>query len=240
MDVIYWINLDRSRDRFSHMNRILKDSIFNVPSHRIKAFDSKKHNIFSHFKLTPDVLSANNNVTINEYACLLSHLETIRTFSKSPHEIALIFEDDVSLDYKPYWNTTIQQIIKKAPSDWEVLKLNTTRIYKNLYTLWAPICKQKCHIDYNTIAYIIHKKAAISLINSLYDGKYNLDNSVIHVADYLIFSKLITYVYKYSYFLPRDNNDTNIQHKYTKAIKDRIANKKTKRSMIALYKKARV
>jgi GR25 family glycosyltransferase involved in LPS biosynthesis len=236
MDVIYWINLDRSRDRFSHMKRILKDPVFNAPSHRMKAFDSKT-NILNHFKRTTDVLSANNNITINEYACLLSHLETIRAFSKSNHEIALILEDDVSLDYKPYWNTTIPQIIQKAPSDWEILKLNTTKVYKNLYTLWNPICKQKCHTDYNAIAYLIHKKAAISLIHSLYDGKYNLDNSVIHVADFLLFSKLITYVYKYPFFLPRENNDTNIQHKYTKTVKDRIANKKTKRTMIALYKK---
>jgi GR25 family glycosyltransferase involved in LPS biosynthesis len=236
MDVIYWINLDRSRDRFSHMNRTLKDPIFNAPSHRIKAFDSKK-NILSHFNITPVEFSENNVITVKEYACLLSHLETIRAFSTSNHAIALILEDDVSLDYKPYWNTTLKDVVKNAPPDWQVLKLNTPSVQKKLYTLWEP-CKRTGTFDYNAIAYLIHKKAALSLMHQLYNGKYTIDNSILHVADYLTFSKLITYIYKYPFFLPREQNDTNIQRK-SKAVKDQHTNKKTKRAIIAMYKKSR-
>jgi GR25 family glycosyltransferase involved in LPS biosynthesis len=235
MDCIYWINLDRSKNRFAHMTRILKDPVFNVPTHRIKAYETK--NALKHFVLKPDILSVNYRVTDKEYACLLSHLEAIRAFSNSPYETALIFEDDVSIDYKPYWNTTLQSVVQNAPPDWEVLKLSTNLMYPNLYTLWEINCKQRCFANWNAIAYIINKKAALSLMK-LYDGKYHLDNSYFHVADYLLFTKLTTYVYKYSFFLPRNNNDTNIQ-----SDKNALHNNKTvqqfKRRMIALYKKTK-
>jgi GR25 family glycosyltransferase involved in LPS biosynthesis len=38
-----------------------------------------------------------------EYACLLSHLTTIKTFNESEYEIAMIMEDDVSMDFIKYW-----------------------------------------------------------------------------------------------------------------------------------------
>ena len=94
----------------------------NIKNERINAFDGKtlpdneiygrfeNYNLKSHTKI--------------EFACLLSHLETIRRFSETDKKIALIFEDDVSLDYVKYWNKSICNIIKNAPSDWEILMLN--------------------------------------------------------------------------------------------------------------------
>jgi hypothetical protein len=72
----------------------------------------------------------------------------------------------------------------------------------------------------------------------LYDGKYHLDNSYFHVADYLLFTKLTTYVYKYPFFLPRDNNDSNIQNA-ERALMFSNKNKTIKQKMIALYKNKR-
>jgi hypothetical protein len=44
VDIIYWINLDRSTDRKKHMNQLLKDSVFdNIPNHRITAYDGKQN-----------------------------------------------------------------------------------------------------------------------------------------------------------------------------------------------------
>jgi len=73
-----------------------------------------------------NVLSINHRVTEKEYACLASHLDVIRMFSKSKYETALILEDDVSLDLKPYWRKPIQQVIEEAPKDWDILKLQET------------------------------------------------------------------------------------------------------------------
>ena len=50
----------------------------------------------------------NGRLSKGEYACTLSHIETIRKFSESPYEIALIFEDDVTMEYEKYWKKSIK------------------------------------------------------------------------------------------------------------------------------------
>ena len=58
-----------------------------------------------------------------EYACLLSHLEAIREFSSSNHQTALIMEDDATLEFKPYWNKFVREIIARAPYNWEMIQM---------------------------------------------------------------------------------------------------------------------
>ena len=106
IDIIYWINLDRAKERKKYMENLLKDDIFiDTNCQRFKAIDSKSTNIRNKFELLDenDIMSSNKNKTDNEYACLLSHLETIRKFSETNNETALIIEDDISLEYKKYW-----------------------------------------------------------------------------------------------------------------------------------------
>ena len=38
--------------------------------------------------------------------------------------MAIIFENDISLEYKPYWQESIQDCIRNAPPDWEAIKLS--------------------------------------------------------------------------------------------------------------------
>jgi hypothetical protein len=58
-------------------------------------------------------------------------------------------------------------------------------------------------------AYLIKKQAAKKLVNDIYiDGKYNLEHYIIHHADCYIFSKLVTYTYKYPYFIYKSNNES--------------------------------
>jgi GR25 family glycosyltransferase involved in LPS biosynthesis len=223
IDVIYWINLNRAKDRKKHMENIFKDEIFkNKKIIRIKAIDYKKKNLTKYFT------SSSISLTEPEYACLLSHLETIRIFSESNYENALIFEDDLSIDYKKYWTKTLKQIMDEAPKDWEILKLfsfHECNEYKNEYTEWSKSIKHgynkynklRTEADWGTPSYIINKKAAKKFIHEIYHNKkYVLKDTykgdiLKHVADYLIYKMLKTYIYKYSYFSLRDNNDTYIQ-----------------------------
>ena len=236
IDIVYWINLDRAKERQSHMKNILTDEAFiNIPNKRISAYDSKKGNIRKKFVLTPDLVSRNDTVTDQEYSCLFSHLEAIRVFSESDKETALILEDDVSIEYKKYWMKSIQDIMNDAPKDWEIIKLcSFQQVDKltNKYTLWKPwqIDKKitKCGLsngwiaDWSCVAYLIRHKAAKKLIKELYhDHKYVLDNQYYHVADALLYQKLKTYIYKYPYFTVRD--------KYTSYIN--IHNKSRKRQL---------
>lgn len=226
VDSIYWINLDRAKERKKHMEKVLSDEVFNgIPIQRISAFDAKKGNIHKKFLLTPDIASRNSFITPQEYSCLYSHLEAIRAFSNTDHETALVFEDDLSLEYKKYWTKSIQQVIDDAPKDWEVIKLCMRGLADNVvkkYTLWEPIQVKKkmtkCGLtngwtaDWSAVAYLVRKKGADKLMKNLYhDDKYVLDNTRLHVSETIIFQGLKTYVYKYPYFTVRDNNNSFIQ-----------------------------
>lgn len=217
IDIIYWINLERSEKRRKNMLNILKN--INLPNERINAFDGKT-------LLDIDIYDRFENYnkkshTKIEYACLLSHLETIRKFSESNHEIALIFEDDITLDYVKYWNKTICDIIKNAPSDWEIIMLNYVSLneLKQDYTF-----NDNGHISCLQ-AYLININSAKKFINSIYKfNKYVLDKNKYQTADNYILSSLKTYIYKYPYFTYPKENDSTIHshhisfHNYTKMI----------------------
>ena len=85
-DVIYWINLDRSVDRKNHMEKIFQDPVFqNSKIERISAVDGKNPNI-----VYPKLNFMYKQKNDYEYACMLSHLESIRRFSKTDYDVALI------------------------------------------------------------------------------------------------------------------------------------------------------
>lgn len=204
IDVIYWINLDRSNDRRSHMEKIFEDAIFkNIQVERISAVDGKNRNI-----VYPKLNFMYKQKNDYEYACMLSHLETIRRFSRTNYDIALIMEDDITLDFKPYWRKSVREIVENAPPDWEVIQLcyiiNGNKTNPKQFKLYQRNTRNIC---VSAAAYLIKNKAAKKLVNDIYiDGKYNLEHYIIHHADCYIFTKLITYIYKYPYFIYKSNN----------------------------------
>lgn len=216
IDVIYYINLDRSVGRRNHMERILNDSVFDdILTNRVPAYDGKKIDMSKYFVIDNVGNKDNSNVTNIEYACLMSHLESIRTFSESPNEIALIFEDDMTLEYKKYWHDTVGKIIKKAPSDWGIIQM----CYNNINGLYFnEEYKVNMNNDANDKnyaacagAYIINKKSAIKLMQNIYkNGKYHINNLYYHVSDVLIFTVLKTYVYNKPYFTYITDNTSTI------------------------------
>ena len=205
IDVIYWINLDRSVDRRQLMEKMFEDPIFAEKKIiRISAVDGKAHNI-------DQILNSNfegmkpDNFTKVEYACLLSHLKTIKHFSESNDKTALIMEDDMTLEYKPYWKKSVQQIIDNAPDDWELIKLciNINSPLKKIYT---P--NRNGHVSCNG-AYVINKKGSLKLD----ENKYKLEDTL-HVADVYIFNKMNTYAYKYPMFTYKFNQSSTIHQEH--------------------------
>jgi len=205
IDIIYWINLDRSNDRRKNMEKIVSN--FKIKNIRIKAIDGKldtDENIYG--KIITDKLS----ITKLEYACLLSHLNTIKQFSESKYEIALILEDDISLEFSIHWDKSISQIIKEAPKDWDIIMLGyiiSSRAIINTYTK-----NTDKNTIFSTLSYIINKKSAIKFINSIYkNNKYNLTTKYNHQADNLLYRMNTTFVYKYPYFTYINNNISTIE-----------------------------
>ena len=206
IDIIYWINLDRSTDRRKQMEAIFRDPVFQTTQiERISAVDGRNSNT-----VYPKLNFMYKQKNDYEYACMLSHLETIRRFSRTNHEVALIMEDDITLEFKPYWRKTVREIIKNAPSDWEIIQLcyiiNGNQTNPNQFKLYQRNIRNTC---VSAAAYLINNRTAKKIINDIYvDGKYNLEHYIIHHADCYIFSKTITYAYKYPYFIYKSNNDS--------------------------------
>ena len=198
IDVIYWINLDRSTDRRKNMEKMFEDPVFNGKKIiRISAIDGKAPNIDNVLNSNFEGMQSDKFSKV-EYACTLSHLNAIKQFSESNDEVALIMEDDMTLEFKPYWKKSVKQIIENAPSDWEIIQLcyiiNSGTPPNKLYT------KNPGNI-YSTGAYIINKKCKPTKI---------LKPSIKHSADDYLFSLSNTYVYKYPMFIYSENETSTI------------------------------
>jgi len=212
---IYWINLDRSEDRRKKMKKMLET--INIPNERIVAIDGKNEKMY-------EMIDTNQyNSTDSEYGCLMSHLESIRTFKDSEYSVGLILEDDCTLELKKYWDKPldekINEIIEKAPKDWEIIMLcyivNNHPLNdwtnKNEFIPYGPGI-------YSTLSYLINKKGAKKLIDtcdssdhfSCYkDNVYMLNTNTDHKSDHYIFKNTITYCYKYPLFI-YENEDSTI------------------------------
>lgn len=206
IDVIYWINLDRSQDRRQRMNQVFQDPIFNgVEIIRFSAIDCAIEDLDKYISNT------DRPQTKVEYCCLLSHMECIRLFSQqSKHKNAIIMEDDVTLDYKEHWKNNIAEVMKQAPLGWECLMLAymSNNIPNDLYTY-----NQDNH--WSCLSYVVPLNSAKKIIDDCYDwtsGKYMFDPYISHEADKYIFLKLVTYVYRYPYFIYGYDETSTLDH----------------------------
>ena len=201
-DILYWINLDRSNERRTNMLQML--SYFPVPNIRITAVDGKNssdeviHNM---------ITTTNYNGSKIEFACLLSHLNTIKIFTESSYNIALIMEDDMNLEFVKYWIKDINTIIMEAPPDWDIIQLSYIR-YSHL-KLTSYYTRNNNSI-WGTGAYLININGAKKLMNYInQDDKFNL-HGVTPIADTFLYTMLISYIYKYPYFTYADDNESTI------------------------------
>ena len=211
VDVIYWINLDRSTDRRQKMEKMFKDDVFKgIPTQRIVAYDGRvsTNTIFSKLNIL-----TKKKATDTEYACLLSHLEAIRTFHESENKFGLIFEDDTTLEFQKYWTKSVKDILKNAPSNWEILLLGY--IYKdktNKFYNWDTSTNDYDNATnyYSGISYLINKNGSSKIMKTYKNGKYTLDEHTEHVADSHIYQLTNSYVYKYPMFIYTTLNNSTI------------------------------
>jgi GR25 family glycosyltransferase involved in LPS biosynthesis len=217
IDIIYWINLNRSVDRRNNMNKLLADEAFNgIPNKRISAFDGTQNpsSVFN------KIIIESKKQTNSEYACLLSHMEAIRDFNNSDMDIALIFEDDVTLEFKKYWEKSTQEIMDNAPKDWDIILLSY--IYYNdmspriLFYSWDKNNKEydrALNNYYSSLSYIINKKGSHKLIDNIYNAEtkqYTFERNTVHVSDVYLEQITNAYAYKYPMFIYKSENDSTI------------------------------
>ena len=187
---IYFINMDKSKDRLKHMNNQLsKHKLIGI---RFEGVDGKKlnlnsnnykyflKNIKNHFIKRPD--------RIGHLGCFLSHLGIYNKFINSDKEYCLILEDDCSIsnvNFKKNLNNSIKYLKNNdivllgyhIDKDW-----NLKHKYKNkdLYLKNGIIY----NINYFTglHCYLINKSTATKLINYLSQPNWYIDCEISKLA----------------------------------------------------------
>jgi len=122
---IYYINLDRSKERMNNVERICSEH--DLVSERIVAIDGKKLNIDDeiHQKSIQNIkwwFKKNNMQNIGHFGCYLSHMKTYEKFLNSNSEYCLILEDDVEFLTSNLKNDIIKNM-NNLPKDWNILLL---------------------------------------------------------------------------------------------------------------------
>lgn len=91
---VYWINLDRCKDRKKRLEKILTEC--NINNTRICAVDGENlDGIDKEYNF-------NDKCSIYEIACAISHLKAIKKAFDDGNEWSLIIEDDVNFEYLQY------------------------------------------------------------------------------------------------------------------------------------------
>ena len=210
IDIIFWINLDKSVKRKLNMNSIL--SKFDVTNRRIEAIDGSILKDISNKYFYCEDNKPYPNFSNKEYAILATHLKAIDEYCNISKEelkygVGLICEDDLSLDFYKYWQKDIKSIIEEAPDDWEIIllgyfSLNLNR--RDSFSVWNN--------EWSAISYLVRYdkiKIKIDELKINDSKKWRCFSYDLMVSDNYIFSKFKTYVYKYPYFtFPNDNDST--------------------------------
>lgn len=173
---VYWINLDRSKDRRRATQRELKK--FKVRSVRVSAVDAARD--LSKYKITKSWKCS--WTTDKEYACTLSHLEAITRAYVNGDQVATILEDDMIILRLP-----TNKLIDAAPEDWDIIQLcvwgRKARIYKNPKTYFTPWRQSWSHAG----GYTINRRGMIKVLYALSpDVLSNNDLSEVSFAKTLV------------------------------------------------------
>lgn len=212
---MFYINLERHKTRREFIeSQLLKNNIYAT---RIEGVDGRN--------VLPRVICSDSKITPYEIACTLSHLKAIITAYSEGDESAIIFEDDVSFQLVPYWDTTISQLVETAPSDWEILHLSN---YMFPLHETPQLQFKKYNKNFSCCGYIINRKGMKKIIDKMVQGDViSLDHKSINpVADELIY-RLVDgcYIPNRVFFIPYNDTgkmDSTIHKDHTKFHRDSV------------------
>ena len=208
IDHIFWINLDRSKERRKNMESILNN--INIPNMRISAIDAKDLN-FSNIVNNLDIKESLSNY---EIACTLSHLKAINYASSCNGNYFMICEDDIIFNNLKYFKKTLKDIILNAPA-FDILLIHKFCLFNidENYVKWNDYFNKGIdYYIYGTGCYIISRNGINKINNYIkYDENNNFivnNKKIIDVADIYLYDTLDTYVYKYNFIDTLNNNST--------------------------------
>jgi GR25 family glycosyltransferase involved in LPS biosynthesis len=197
---IYWINLDRSKNRRDKLEKILNNN--NLKNKRIEAVDGKNLDI-NEIKKNHKIINIKKNELTNAIGCTMSHIKAIKAAYNDGLEYVIIIEDDCNFEYLNYKKIPLKELVKDK-DDCEIIILN-------------PIAKNKINIK------IIKSGERLNKISCWGAGAYFINrigmenvitkfekNKIFKVADALIYEYANTYVSipYFTYYYAKDNDST--------------------------------
>ena len=111
----YCINLERSPDR--------RESAF-------QEFEREGLDV-EFFRATDGKVEAPNGIHVStaEWGCADSHIRVWRDIVENGYDVALVFEDDVSL--VPGFMDKLEKVMQELPDDWDFVNLGAVDIFRN-------------------------------------------------------------------------------------------------------------
>lgn len=186
VDRIYYINLDRRQDRNHQVMEQLKlTGLLNI-TERVQAVDGSKitlnssNNLFTSYGIN----SINGKyslygitLTKGGAGCALSHRNVWLKINNTPNvNRALILEDDVSIINKKIFSQKLNELVKNAPKNFDVLFVGYhPGTLKYMNKSFDQFTKSKK--TYGLFGYIVTKKGAEKLLK-IYPIDYQIDTEI--------------------------------------------------------------
>jgi GR25 family glycosyltransferase involved in LPS biosynthesis len=95
-------------------------------------------------------------ITKSEWGCADSHIRVWKDMVENGHEMALVFEDDISL--VPNFNLKLQEVLKELPDDWDYVNLDPNGFYTVDVKQFSSLLMKGLSLA--TSAYLIRHKCA--------------------------------------------------------------------------------
>jgi GR25 family glycosyltransferase involved in LPS biosynthesis len=226
---VFYINLDRSKDKREKIENQLKLYFNNY--YRISGVDGSKlyPNIYNN-KITKNVTynlqdfktTKQRGKSSSVIGCLLSHIKTILLVDEKGYDNAVILEDDTDLQYIPKWDTTIENIIREAPKDWDIIKLFTSNEKKqnenielfNKKIKYRKLPQNNIESEWSTGCYIINKRGVSKIMKDIQNNEFKIDKHKYKhfVADYYLYKNKNVYEYTKPLVAPFQNNKSDIEN----------------------------
>lgn len=154
---IYWLTLERSKDRQENMNRQM-DYYGLTNRTMVYGYDGKVEDYTNHPIVSGAYFSQMNSCDV---ACAISHVKAIKQwYQNSDSEYAIIFEDDVDLSISDFWNFTWEDIMKILPTNWNVIQLCLIRV-EDIDTVRLHM---RTNINWSGAAYLINRDYARRIV----------------------------------------------------------------------------
>lgn len=174
---IYVINLDKDTERMKHMEKMLFPNSYT----RISGVYGNKQD----FSTNDDIYYLSKLYTPKSaLGCALSHRKAMNSFlENSKKEYALILEDDaVPNDEKNYIHQ-IENILKEAPLDWDIIKLDWLVDY--VYQFIKPANQKFNQIKTLLLtAYLVNKQSVTKILKHEVFYHYDVDIHLMNLKVY--------------------------------------------------------